>query len=237
MAENGGWIKLHRKIVDNWIWEDAEYFKAWVDLLMMVNREDKQIPFNGHIVTVKRGQRITSIYKLANRWHWDRRKVVRYLALLEEAEMCTTERTTNGTTITIVNYSIYQDSCTTNGTTKRTTNGTTDGTTDGTQTRSKEIKNVRSNSASAPTTHTAPTLEEISKYCEANGISTDTIRFYQYNNAKGWKMDWKEALTAWIQREKERDPGPVRRKGDWRNFEQRQAEEEDELERQLLSME
>lgn len=144
---DGGWIKLHRKIIDNWIWEDPEKLKAWLDILLMVNHEDKQLPFNGKVITIKPGQRLTSIQKLADRWGWNRKRVVRFLGLLEGAAMCTTERTPNGTTLTVVNWEFYQNRGTTNGTAEGTTNGTTTGSTVGTQTRmiknDKEHKNAR----------------------------------------------------------------------------------------------
>lgn len=230
-----GWVKLDRSIMEHWLWDDKpfSYGQAWMDLIMLANHADTKSVYGGKVVKFKAGTVNRSVLSLSKRWGWNRKKTAKFLKILEDDEMVTTIGTTMGTTITIVNYSKFQNQGTTTGATK----GATKGQRRDTNKNVKNEKNVISSSASAPTTHTAPTLEEISQYCEANGISTDTIRFYQYNNAKGWKMDWKEALTAWIQREKERDPGPVRRKGDWRNFEQRQAEEEDELERQLLSME
>lgn len=142
-----GWIRLHRKIRDNWIWDDPEKLRAWLDILLMVNHEDKEIPFNGKIITIRRGQRLTSISQLAERWHWNRKRVVRYLDLLEGAGMCTTERTTSGTTINVVNWDFYQSEGSTVGTTNGTTEGSTVGSTVGTQTRmnknDKETKNAR----------------------------------------------------------------------------------------------
>lgn len=147
MADNG-WIKLHRKIRDNWIWEDPEKLRAWLDILLMVNHEDKEIPFNGKIITVKRGQRLTSISQLAERWGWNRKRVVRFLDLLEGAAMCTTKRTTSGTTITVTNWCLYQFEGSTVGTTKGTTKGSTVGSTVGTQTRM--IKNYKERGETAP---------------------------------------------------------------------------------------
>lgn len=140
MAGNG-WIKLHRKIRDNWIWEDPEKLRAWLDILMMVNHEDKQIPFNGGVITIEKGQKLTSIEQLADRWGWNRKRVMRFLASLEASEMCLTKRTPNGTTITVVNWAFYQLDGTTNGTPNGTPFGTPKGTTNGTQTRM--IKNYK----------------------------------------------------------------------------------------------
>lgn len=82
-----GWISVYRQIVDNWIWKSKEPFdkrSAWIDLLLMVNRKDEEVEFNGKIIAVKRGQRITSIEKLSDRWNWSRHKVSNYLNQLEK---------------------------------------------------------------------------------------------------------------------------------------------------------
>lgn len=144
MADNG-WIKLHRKIRDNWIWEDPEKLRAWLDILLMVNHEDKDVPFNDKIVTVKKGQKLTSIVKLAERWGWSRHRVYRFLNTLKIHEMCTYNSTLDGTAfgtlITVTNWDFYQFVGTPNGTGNGTTVDTTNGTTGGTQTRM--IKNYK----------------------------------------------------------------------------------------------
>ena len=103
-----GYIRLYRDIRSHWIWSDPEYLRAWVDLLMMVNHEDKQILFNKKLITVKRGSRITSIRKLAERWGWSRGRVARFLDMLEQDHMIATRRTTQKTLINVINYSFYQ---------------------------------------------------------------------------------------------------------------------------------
>lgn len=72
-----GWVSIHRNIYDNWIWNDDEEFdkrSAWIDLLLMVNHEDKKVLIDGNLELVRRGQRITSIRKLCSRWKWSRTK-------------------------------------------------------------------------------------------------------------------------------------------------------------------
>lgn len=103
-----GYVKLYRDIRSHWIWSDPDYLRAWVDLLMMVNHEDKQILFNKKLITVKRGSRITSIRKLAERWGWSRGRVARFLDMLEQDNMIATRRTTQKTLINVINYSFYQ---------------------------------------------------------------------------------------------------------------------------------
>lgn len=82
--------------------------QAWIDLLMMVNHEDRKVLFNGDLVTVKRGSCITSLRKLAERWRRNKRTVSRYLDLLEADGMITQKRDSKCTTINVVNYCVYQ---------------------------------------------------------------------------------------------------------------------------------
>lgn len=81
-----GWISIHRQIQEHWIWKSKEPFdkrSAWIDLLLMVNHQKEKIEFDNTIIEVERGQRITSLEKLANRWNWSRHKVSNFLNRLE----------------------------------------------------------------------------------------------------------------------------------------------------------
>lgn len=107
-----GWIKLHRKLWEDELWEDESEphnkRSAWIDLLMMVNHEDKEILFDGQLITVKRGQRLTSIRKLAQRWGWSKDRTLNYLKLLEASGKIIRETDSRRTLITVVKYSVYQ---------------------------------------------------------------------------------------------------------------------------------
>lgn len=143
-----GWISIHRKITECSIWIKNEPFdcrSAWIDLLLMANHKDKRIIVNGKGKTIHKGQRLTSTYILAERWHWSIGRVRRYLALLEGEGMITTERTTSGTILTIVKYGEYQIQQTTNDTTNSTTDGITVGTTDGITVGTQTIMNNNDN--------------------------------------------------------------------------------------------
>lgn len=122
---NKGWIKLHRKILDCWFWDEKPYdrARAWVDLLLLANHDDKKISFDGKPITIKRGQYLTSILKLSDRWGWSRNKTKRFLDALECDGMITTDRTNKRTLVNVVNYGIYQDSETTDEPTDEPTDG------------------------------------------------------------------------------------------------------------------
>ena len=107
---SGGWISIHRKIKDHWIWSDKPFSRgqAWIDILMMVNHTDAKVALGNELIDVKRGSRITSIRKLCDRWQWSNTKVRNFLKLLEEDGMLVINSDTKKTTLTVVNYDSYQ---------------------------------------------------------------------------------------------------------------------------------
>lgn len=202
---NQGWIKIYRKIQDCWVWQldkDNKFDRrsAWVDLLLLANHRDKKISIDGNPVIISRGQFHTSIYKLADRWGWDKRTVSRFLNRLENDEMLTQVRSSKGTTISIVNYGIYQS----DSTTECTTDSTTDGTTHSTQTRIEELKNDKNKKSSA---FVPPTIEEVKAYCQERNNNVNPQAFIDFYESKGWMIgknkmkNWKSAVHTWENRE------------------------------------
>lgn len=145
--KNKGWIKLHRSITDNLIWTAPDPFdrrSAWVDILLMVNHEERTVPLkNGQYVIVKPGQHFTSLDHLADRWHWSRNRVRRFLGKLSAQGMCTTKGTPTGTLLTVEKWAFYQGGWQTDGQADGQTDGQSSGQTDGPRTRN--IKNKSKN--------------------------------------------------------------------------------------------
>ena len=102
-----GFIKLHRKLQDCWIWQIDKPFderSAWIDLLLSVNHEEKKIKVGCSIVAIKPGQMWTSYKKLAQAWGWSYNRVKRFIKMLESDGMIYVNATANGTSLTIVNW-------------------------------------------------------------------------------------------------------------------------------------
>lgn len=81
-----GWISLYRQIQENWIWKSKEPFdkrSAWIDLILSVNYRNEKINFDGKIIEIERGQKITSLDKLSKKWKWSRHKVSDFINQLE----------------------------------------------------------------------------------------------------------------------------------------------------------
>lgn len=116
-----GWIKIHRKIVDNPIWTSEKFTdgQAWVDLLLIANHNKGIIKVRGIRIKIPPGSLGWSEKKLAERWGWSRGKVRRFLNYLCSENMIKIEQQKKNVTsiISIINYSQYQDNNTTNDTT------------------------------------------------------------------------------------------------------------------------
>lgn len=110
-----GWVKLHRSITENWVWNDKPFSKgqAWIDLIIMANHKDNKFPLGDKVVTVERGSLITSEIKLMERWGWSKSKVRLFLNQLQNDGMIVKKSDRKKTTINIVNYGTYQETETT----------------------------------------------------------------------------------------------------------------------------
>ncbi|MDM6378920.1 DnaD domain-containing protein [Staphylococcus aureus] len=106
-----GWISIDRSIQNHWLFKEKRTFskfEAWIYLLMEANHSKAKVPIGNQIVTVERGQRLTSILTLSDLFNWSRFKVKTFLDLLESDGMLEVETTSKYTLITIVNYDFYQ---------------------------------------------------------------------------------------------------------------------------------
>jgi len=108
-----GWVKLHRKIQDHWIYKEKRVFskyEAWIDLLFMANHKNNKALIDGELINVEKGQFITSVRKLCDKWSWSNTKVNNFLKMLEKDGMITKKSDTKKTVITLVNYTFYHES-------------------------------------------------------------------------------------------------------------------------------
>ncbi|WP_035124923.1 DnaD domain-containing protein, partial [Clostridium tetani] len=68
------------------------------------------ILLGNELIEIKRGSTHASELKLMDRWNWSKKKVRNFLQLLEKDNMIICEKSKKGTTITIINYEVYQGS-------------------------------------------------------------------------------------------------------------------------------
>ena len=105
-----GWIKLHRRIQEHWLFSFSEPDKAlaFIDIVLSASFVDNTAMIKGRTYQVRRGQFLVSQTTLQKRWKWSQNKVSRFLNLLKNERMIdvfTDERTS---IITVCNYTEYQ---------------------------------------------------------------------------------------------------------------------------------
>jgi hypothetical protein len=109
--QNGsGWIKLHRKLQDNPIWTSEPFTRgqAWVDLILLANREKGYLFVRDHRIDLERGDVGWSQNRLSERWSWSRTKVNSFLNLLEKEQQIKQLKSHSYTVIRLINYNQYQ---------------------------------------------------------------------------------------------------------------------------------
>lgn len=111
MKTNTGWICIHRSLLEHWLWADKPFARgqAWIDLILMANHQQNSFMFGGSLVTVNRGECLTSVRQLSQRWGWSKDKLYRFLSALEKEGMIHKKSDSKRTLITLLNYGVYQD--------------------------------------------------------------------------------------------------------------------------------
>lgn len=115
-----GWISIHRKIKDHWIWKSDRRLKWWLDILLTVNHEDNKVLIKGTLIDCKRGQSIRSLESWGREWNVTKKAVKDFFRLLEREQMLTSESLQITTRITVCKWEDYQDPSIRNGNAKET---------------------------------------------------------------------------------------------------------------------
>ncbi|WP_342505662.1 DnaD domain protein [Sporosarcina sp. FSL K6-2383] len=177
----GGWIKFHRKILDNEIWQDVTAFRLFTLLLLRASHKDG-VKTRG--IEVNRGQYLRAYSKLAEDLEYmegrgykkvPKSTVERKVKKLVDASMVSVSETVSGTLFTITKYDDYQGLDDINETPNRTEDETNSGRPRddrGTNVgQEQELKNLRTKELSNTTTTTATSVDgfaEVFQTFEAN---------------------------------------------------------------------
>jgi len=108
MMSFNGWVKVHRKILDHWVSQEPELFAFWMRLLIESNHSDTKRMFNGTLIEIKRGQTLFGLEAFEAKSGISRKKLRRYLTMLESEAMIGRQKTNKYSLISIVNYEEYQ---------------------------------------------------------------------------------------------------------------------------------
>ncbi len=111
-----GWISIHRKIQNSFVWTDPNLLKLWLYCLMKARHTDGKIPWNGNELTLSSGEFVTGTDTLAFEFNKGMsrdkrvspRSVWRWVHKFEKNEMLTIKSTTQYSVISITNWGQYQ---------------------------------------------------------------------------------------------------------------------------------
>lgn len=106
-----GWIKLHRKILENPIvCKDADHLAVWVYLLLHATHEDYPALFKGKKIVLHPGQLITGRLKIAAELSVNESKVKRILSAFKNDQQIDQQASNKNSLITILHWNDYQKS-------------------------------------------------------------------------------------------------------------------------------
>jgi hypothetical protein len=138
--EKNGWIKLHRKMLDNpIIMKDAEHLAVWMYLLLNATHAEYPALFKGKKIMLQPGQLITGCISIGNQLSISESKVRRTLNDFISDGQIDRQTSNKNSLITVLNWDLYQNFDGQNSS-QVTDNRRT---TDGQLTTNKKNKNVK----------------------------------------------------------------------------------------------
>ncbi|MNW44141.1 hypothetical protein D3C74_213630 [compost metagenome] len=105
-----GWIKLHRKTLDNpVVCKDGDHLAVWMYLLMNATHKEQAAVFGGEKLTLQPGQLITGRKKISERFNIHESKVQRILKSFEIEQQIEQQTNNQNRLISILSWSDYQE--------------------------------------------------------------------------------------------------------------------------------
>lgn len=103
-----GWIKLHKKLLNNPIFLNPKILQLFLYCLLSANYEEKRFLWNGKEQIVPRGSFITGRKRIAEETKQAETTIHRSLKVLSDLGMIFQHTNNKFTLIEVVNYHIYQ---------------------------------------------------------------------------------------------------------------------------------
>lgn len=109
--ENQGWIKLHRRLLQNPIcMKDADHFAVWVYILLNATHQPYDSLFGGKRITLESGQLLTGRISIGEKLKINQHKVDRILKTLESEQQIEQQKSNRNRLVTVLNWGKYQQS-------------------------------------------------------------------------------------------------------------------------------
>ena len=200
----GGWIKIHRKMV-GWEWySNPTTFCVWMHLLIEANHE----PTKWHGLTIDAGQLVTTVKQLTKSTGLSVQQVRTALSNIQSTNEITIKATNKFSIITICKYVQYQMRKTQEQQTKQQTSE---------QTNNKPYNIYKEDKKKR--IFIKPSLQEVIDYCFERHNTIDAEQFIAYYESCNWMrgktkiVDWKAAVRTWERNNKHYRNGTDNRRG------------------------
>jgi hypothetical protein len=194
---NTGWIKLHRKILDNPIvCKDPDYFTIWIYLLLNATHTEYDVIFKGKRRILKSGELLSGRKSISEKTKISESKVQRILKTFQNEQQIEQQTTNINRLISITKWDCYQI---TEQQHEQQLNN--EGTT--TEQRVNTNNNVNNIKKEKNVKFIKPTIDQIKEYCTERNNNINAERFFDHYEANGWMTgknklkDWKAAVRTW----------------------------------------
>lgn len=106
-----GWVKLHRKMLENPIvTKDGDHIAVWVYLLLNATHTEYDVVFKGERTTLQAGQLLTGRKSMSEKLKINETKIQRVLKCFESEHQIEQQTSNQNRLVTIVNWNEYQHS-------------------------------------------------------------------------------------------------------------------------------
>lgn len=105
-----GWIKLHRKLLENPLMKKPTWAWLWVVLLLKANHKENKMIWNNNVIIIKEGQFITGRKELSKDSGIPESTIENILNYLENQQQIQQQKESKYRLITIVNWKLHQSS-------------------------------------------------------------------------------------------------------------------------------
>lgn len=111
-----GWVSIHRKIMNNPVWQDPKLLKLWMLCLLEASHKEHEQLVGRQVIKLLPGQFVTGRFSLAESYNdgmkkaekVNERTLWRWLKSLEDGGFLTINPTTKYSVVSISNWALYQ---------------------------------------------------------------------------------------------------------------------------------
>ncbi len=104
-----GFIKIHRKLIDNPIYKNSELLHLFLHCILKANFKDNEFLFNGKLIIIKRGSFITGRKELSKELNLSESKIYRYQHTLKNLKYINIQAFNKYSIIEVIHFAKYQN--------------------------------------------------------------------------------------------------------------------------------